>query len=796
MLKNILKITLKLLLKNRMVSLITVIGFSIGITAAILMSLFIKYELSYDDCFPDSERTYRVMLHSRETNSNEKLSPLCPPNLRLSLKNNLPEVESVSRLYQAWYAPEIKVDNTIFNGEKYYWADEEFFNILNINFVYGDNRTALKQPYSITLNENIAQKYFGNKNPIENTLSINGKDYKITGVFKNIPSNSHFHPNFIVSFSTLDENTQVNNQGFSYYTYLKLKNDVNLDLVNEKINKLSLEAIKIFLGGSRSEKDYSAALQSLKDIHLYSHTDYELEPNGNIANIYLLSVLVLFILIIASANFINLMISRSQERMKEIGVRKVMGAQRRELIRQFLLESVIISFISFALALILVELLIDKYAFLMNRDLQFSVFGNISLTLGLAVMAVIVGVVSGIYPAIYLSSYQPSVILKYSKTDNRKNLYLSKILLVVQFGIAIFLLSSLIIISNQMNYLKKRDLGFDKERVMVINNLTKNLKQNASEIRNELIKSNNIIDVVVSQHVPGKSMSGQSVYREDQSENEAIDIFELRGGYSYLNTYGLKLIAGRDFSDKISTDKENSVILNEAAVKALGLKNPIEQNLQLAGFHGVKIIGVVKDFNYESLYEPVKPLFIHVGLQYIFPNNISVKMQSQGISESIKIIANKMKEFDPAYQLSYYFQEDAFNDMFKSEERMQGIIGYSTFLTFFIGGMGLFALTHYSTSRRKKEISLRKILGASVGKIILLILKEYIALILLSFILSVPASYLLIKQWLNKFAYRIEIDLGVFLFTLSITVVIIVITVSYQVIRAAMTNPVEALKYE
>jgi putative ABC transport system permease protein len=791
-----LKIALKSLLKNKITSAITIIGFSIGITAAILIFLFILYELSYDKYIPESKNIYRVLIKSQESNGLEKLSTSCPPNTYFSLKNDIPEIESVTRLYKSWYPQEIKAGNNQYRENQYFWADEEFFNVFKIPFIYGNRETALKLPNSIVMTESIALRYFGNINPLESSVSIEGKDYKVTGVFKDIPGNSHFHPNFIVSFSTLDEKSQVYNQGLSFYTYFKLRTNVDLNSVSEKINKAVMHSIIEFIKGNRPNEKFSSELQPLLDIHLYSHTEYEIEPNGNITNVYIFTVLVIFILIIAAVNFINLMTSRSQERMKEIGVRKVIGADRIELIKQFLLESVLISFISFGLSLFLVELLINKFSLLVNRDLHFSLIGDIQLFLGISVMIMFLGFIAGLYPAIYLSGFKPTAIFKYGKTEGRKKLSLNKILLVVQFSIAIFLLSSLMIISNQMNFLKRKDLGFDKEHILVINNLTKKLEQSSEIIKNELLRSTLFASVAISQHVPGKTMSGQEAYREDQNENEAIKIFELRAGYDYLDTYGLKLLLGRDFSDKISTDKNSSIILNETAVKELGLKDPIDKILNLGWLGRPKIVGVVKDFNFESLYKPVKPLFIHIGLQFIKPENISIKIKPGNISGSIRVIEEKMKEFDPSYQFNYYFQENAFNEMYKSEERIQKLFTYSAFLAFFIGGMGLFALTNYSTNRRKKEIGIRKILGAPLLTIIHLVLKEYLVLIVLAFILASPISYFLLEKWLRNFAYRSEVNLSVFFLTAVITLIIIILTVSYQVIRTAILNPVDVLKHE
>jgi putative ABC transport system permease protein len=795
MLKNYLKVAFKILLRNKVFSFVTVFGFSLGITAVILILLFIRYELSYDKSFKDADRIYRVQIKSKESSGNETTSPLCAPNTISYIKNNIPEIEYASRLYQCWYPQEIKTGNSTFRGENYFWADEEFFKIFNIPFLYGANESALKEPYSIVIKKDIAERYFGNKNPLGNALYINNKDYRITGVFYEFTSNSHFHPDFIVSFNTLNEKNEVYNQGLSFYTYVKIKSGVDLNLLKYKINDNILNSIRSFTSGESVQKYLSAGLLSLTDIHLYSHTKYELEPNGNIINIYLFSILIIFILIIASANYINLMTSRSQERAKEIGIRKVIGAGRKDLIIQLLFESVLVSSISYCISLFLVEIFINRFSFLINRNLSFSILNDFLLSAGLFAMVIILGIISGLYPALFISSRQASVILKDKKASFGKKINLNKTLIFVQFSIAIFLLSSLIIITNQMSFLKNKDLGFDKERVLIINNFTKSISKKAGAIRNELLASGYFKNVAISQHIPGSKPSGQEAYAEDQPESSAIEIFEVRSGYGYLDTYGLKLTDGRDFSETITSDSNNAVILNETAVKALGLQNPVGKSIEL-GFSHPGIIGVVKDFNFESLYEPIKPLFIHVGLQPWRPENISVRTFPGKILESIEFIKRKMKDFDAGYEFSYNFLDKTLNTVYESERRNQEIITYSTILIFFIASMGLFAQAQHSTLRRKKEIGIRKVLGASANSILSALLKEYFIPVSVAFLVGTPLSYILIENWLNGFAYRVDINYLLVILNACITVFIVSLTVFYQAAKIIKTNPIEVLRNE
>jgi putative ABC transport system permease protein len=795
MIKNFIKIALKILFRNKIFSFVTIFGFSLGITAAILISLYVRHELSYDKFFPDADQVYRIQIKSMEANGAENISSLCPSNTMSFVKNNIPEIESVSRLYQCWYPQEIKAGSNTFKGENFYWADIDFFNIFNVQFLYGTSITALKEPYSIVITKDIADRYFGNVNPVERILTINKKDYKVTGVVKEFPANSHFHPNFIVSFNTLDEKTEVNNQGSSFYTYVKLKNDADFNLVEQKINENTRNSTREFSQGDSNEKFLSAGLQSLTGIHLYSHTKYELEPNGNITNVYLFSILILFILIIASANYTNLMISRSQERLKEIGIRKVIGAGRIDLLKQLLFESCFISLISFIVSLFLIEIFINRFSFLINRELSFSITGDSTLVLELLMMVIIMGILAGLYPALYLTKRNASEIFKNKNNQADKKLSLNKALILVQFSIAVFLLSSLVIITNQLNFLKDKDLGFDKEQVLVINNFTKNISKNAGIIRNELLRFGLFTNVSVSQHIPGGKTSGQMAYTENQSENEAIDIFEIRAGYGYLDTYGLKLTEGRDFSEGIPLDSNNSIILNETAVKALGLINPIGKRIEL-GFSHPNIIGVVKDFNFESLYEPVKPLFINVGLQSWKPANLSVRTGQGKAFESVELIRKTLKEFDPAYEFSFYFLDNALNSMYESEKRNREIITYSTILVFLIASMGLFAQAQYSTYRRRKEIGVRKVLGASTILIISALLKEYFIPVSIAFLIGTPLSYILVENWLHSFAYRADVNYYFIILNAFITLLIVSISVFYQAGKIIRTNPVDALRNE
>ncbi len=808
MFKNYLKITFRNLRKNKIYSLINVSGLAIGIACCILILLYVQYELSYDRYHKNSDRIYRVV---EELNFGGKKSHLAitPAPFGPAMATDFEEVVHAVRLLSSKSIGGkvlVNYQENIFYEEKWFYADSNVLEIFSFPLVKGNPKTALKEPLSILITEKTAKKYFGDEDPLEKILAVVDKykknDFKITGILKNIPQNSHFTFDFLASFSTIEKHYNFNLPNWfnhMYYTYLLLDKGCNPRDLEGKFP----DFIGKYTGPARDA--LKPHLQPLSSIHLHSHLEGEIEPNSDIVYVYVFSAIAFFILLIACINFMNLSTARSAPRAKEVGIRKVLGAYHVQLIKQFLGESILLSFIAFPIAVVLVELLLPAFSALADRELALSFFASWPVLFGLIGMTLLVGVVSGIYPAFFLSAFKPIKVLKGLMRTGGEGLFLRKGLIVFQFAVSITLIISTFIIKDQVHYIRTKNLGFKKEQVVVLPIRDREVRGRYEAMKNEFLQDHRIVNLTASSGLPGRIRHNWVIQAEGVRDSwplrmedvprdrPRLSAWVLMVDHDFLKTLGMELIQGRDFSRGFATDEKEAVILNESAVKRFGWESPLGKNIKTENKDGT-IIGVVKDFHFQSLRQLIEPVVIYISPNFF--EYVSVRISSDNIPSILAFLKGKWKELAPNQPFEYFFLDSDFDSVYRSEERVGKILAGSTALAIFIACLGLFGLASFAAEQRTKEIGIRKVLGASVANIVSMLANEFVRWVLIANIIAWPVSYYAMSRWLQNFAYRTSIEPGAFLLAAFIALGIAILTVSFQSVRAALANPVDSLRYE
>jgi putative ABC transport system permease protein len=803
MFRNYLTVAVRNLVRHKVHSFINISGLAIGMACCILILLFVQDELSYDRTHENADRIYRILVEystgSGQTGKIEATSgPMAP-----ALLDEYPEVIHAVRIRPGGEVL-VGYGDKRFYEERFCFTEPGIFDVFTFPLIKGDPKTALKEPDSIVITEEIARKYFGDEDPMGKTLRVDNKqDYRITGVLQKVPSNSHFGFDLFASIGSLSGilEHRFNNWGsFMLETYLLLPEGYPPAQLEEKfplfIEKYMGEMI------SASGLKFAFYLQPLTRIHLYSNMDYGIGSEGDIRSIYVVSAIAFFILLIACINFTNLSTARSANRAKEVGMRKVVGANRLQLIKQFLGESVLLSFIALLLSVALVELFLPAFNTLSGKELTIGYCDNHLLLFCLFGIALLVGIFSGGYPAFFLSAFQPVEVLKGSPKRGLKSPLLRRILVVFQFVISIILIIATGIVYDQLNYMRNENLGFDREQVVVMPILRdKSLKERYESIKSELLQHPGILSAAASSQTPGNSFEGFSVRREgntDTAPNERKVMPHLFIDYDFIETLGIELATGRNFSKDFATDEKKGFLFNESAVKELGWESPeaaIGKQIEWDGWlKGNTIIGVVKDFHFLSLRHKIGPVAMRIYPEYF--NCISVKIRPDNIPATLAFLETIWRKFAPSYPFEYFFLDDHFEKLYKAEHKLGKIFGFFSLLAIFIACLGLFGLASFATEQRTKEIGIRKILGASISGIVLLLSKEFTKLVIVSNLVAWPVAYWAMNRWLQDFAYRIHIGVGTFLLAGVLALVIALLTVSFQAVKAALANPVEALRYE
>ncbi|OQP62738.1 cell division protein FtsX [Niastella vici] len=797
MLKNYFKIAFRNLWRHRVFSFINIMGLAVGMTACLLIFLYVRFELSYDSFHTKADRIYRIVT---DLKTPTELIPTSGPAWPVAphAKLDFPEVEAYTRVNPDNVL--FRKDDIKFMEEGAIWADSAFFQIFNFRLIRGDVRTALIHPFSVVLSETAAKKYFGKDDAFGKTLLITGGAVPatVTGIMKDMPENSQIKSDVVLSMCTLTAEwaKDLDNQWGNYgpYAYLLLKPGTNAQALQKKfpafLEKWNGEEMK------QIQMYPTVLLEKLKDVYLHS-TRGDLgssKSSGNIKNVYIFSIIAAFILIIACINFINLTTARASERAKEVGIRKVAGAIKGQLARQFIGESVIICLIAFLLTLGLAALLLPAFNELAGKTISKGIFENPGLLLLILATSLVIGLLAGIYPAFILSSFNPIEVLKGRYATSSRGATLRKTLVISQFAISTALIIGTIIVYSQMRYMRNQSLGFNKDQVLVIDT---NEDKNREALKQAISRLPNVKAVSLSGSVPGSGYAG--AYSEVENIKGDLQITNLDVyfvDFDYIPLYNIKMAAGRPYNREFKTDTTQALILNEAAVRTLGYRSPdqaIGKRFKQWGREG-KIVGVIKDFHYKSLQNPIKPLCLR--MEWPRMGLISVKVNQAGIKGTIADIEKQFKTSIPNRPFSYYFLDEFFDRQYRSEERFGRLFLNFAALAIFISCLGLLGLASYSTMQRTREIGIRKVMGASVSNIINLLSKEFLKLVIISFFIASPVAWYFMHKWLNDFAYRTQISWWIFAVAGILALLIAIITISVQAFRAAVANPVKSLRTE
>lgn len=800
MIKNYLLITIRNLLRQKGYSIINVLGLAIGFAAFILIFLQIMDELSYDRFHSKADRIYRVSVDGMVAGDELNVAVSAAPTGEAMVRD-IPQILSFVRVDKFPQSVHLSYQSRNFYQDGLLFVDSTFFDIFSFELVRGNPQKALVEPYSIVLTASVADKFFGSEDPIGKSVRMNNNaTFTVTGIVKDPPGNSHFSFEALASFTTMIEmngdEVYANWGSLSLYTYVLLAKGVDPGEVEKSFPDLYLKYMEDL---SQLENiRFEPYLQPLTSIHLHSNLMAELESNSDIAYVYAFFAIAVFILLIACINFMNLSTARSVKRSKEVGMRKVVGANKQQLIFQFIGESLIFSFLALVLGLILVELTLPTFNHLLDKHLSLSLFSHWRSAVFLFVLMVIVGLIAGSYPALYLSSFQPVKVLKGNLTKGSGKSMVRNVLVIFQFSISIFLIISTSFVYDQLNYVRHKKLGFSKEQVLVIPLRGQQLFEKAEVIKAELQNLSCVTAVASSQFVPGRDMDGSGFIPEGYEDNNPIIIFNNQVDFQYLDAMKMKIASGRGFSREFLTDS-NAAVINQTLADKLGWDDPI--NKRITGFRrnesfDLKVIGVVEDFHFRSLHDAIEPTIMYIGASS--NRFINVRLVPGDQKQNLEMIRDKWKTIESSMPFDYYFLDEDFDKLYRAEERIGGIFIFFTLIAIIIACLGLFGLASYNAEHKRKEIGIRKALGSSVQMIVFMLSRQFSKWILIANIIAWPAAYLFISEWLGNFAYSIRIIDNVWVFFMSalIALAIALITVISQAIKAAVINPVDAIKYE
>lgn len=821
MFKNYLKIAVRNLIKNKLFSFINIGGLAIGLACTILIMLWVRDELSFDHFHKNAATLYRVNWDFK-WNNNEGVGPGTPPPLAATLVNEIPEVKAVTRVFPVSKMI-VRYENKFFSEDQIRGVDANFLEIFDFELLSGDSQTALAEPNSVILTDETAAKYFGNESALGKILTIGeeklifGKKlyrnvFKVTGIVKSPPHNSHLQFDMLTSISSHPEVAHFDWSWFwmQVTTYAKLEPGVSTSAVEAKIpalvKKYAPSAFKR-LGFSYDEMIASGGrwnfvFQPMTSIYLSSgQTGNRLGPVGNKLYVYIFSTIAVFILLIACINFMNLATARSANRAKEVGVRKALGSMKSMLVGQFLFEAIAFSALAMPIALFVVELLIAPFNQLSGKNLQLNLFDPPWLPAVLVLLTLLVGVIAGSYPGFYLSSFRPAQILKGAVRSGGKSQKLRNALVVFQFAITVGLIVCALLVQKQMDFVHQSDLGLNKEGVVIISNENHRLGDQAEAFKERLKSNSRFIDASLATGVP-PYYGFEDTYNAEGKAGEQIEIQlnSYMADENFLTTLGIEIVRGRGFSKDFSTDAAG-VLLNESAVKYFGWDDPLGKVLTYPGGdnRSYEVVGVMKDFNFMTLHSPIAPfaLFHNASESYEISNScIVVRIPRSDLENSIKLLESEWKTFAPATPFEYKFLDEGFDEQYLAEQRLGKTFMTFSVLTIFIACIGLLGLAAFAAEQRTKEVGIRKVLGASAPSLVALLSKELTKWVMWANLIAWPLAYFAMNNWLENFAYRIDIGWIEFALAGAITFLLALLTVSTQAIKAALANPIEALRYE
>jgi putative ABC transport system permease protein len=792
MLKNYLRIAFRNLRRHWAFSLLNILGLTIGMSACFLIFLYVRFELSYDNFHSKGDRIYRMVTDIKTPSETLHWSVASAP-MAINAKLDFPEIEAVVRVNPNGML--VRRGDLKFQEDNMAYADSTFFRVFDFPMLEGDPQTALRDPMSVVLTESAAKKYFGAVDPVGKTLLLMDKGYsaRVTGLIKDMPENTQLKTDMLVSQSTamrFDSSQDKNWGSFGVFSYLLLKPNTDAKVLEKKLPAFLEKRVGTMM--KKNNIHYTLFLEPLKDVYLKSTRGGP--ASGSITNVYVFSIIGIFILLIACINFVNLTTARSTERAKEVGIRKVIGAERVQLTQQFLGESVLLCLIAFVLSVVVCALLLAPFNFLAGKTISTGIFHHPGYMLSLLSIAIGIGLLAGVYPSLVLSGFQPIQVLKGRFSTGTKGALLRKGLVVMQFTISIGLIVSTLIVILQLNFMRRQPLGFDSQQMLVLDTHGDDHRR---ALRTELDGLPGVISTTMSSSTPGGGfMNAYSIIKNQKGEMEVCSPDVYFVDYNYITQYKIKILAGRNFSTAYGTDTTQAMILNESAVRMLGYSSPqdaIGKPFSQWGRKGA-IIGVIKDFHYQSLRSQVRPLSMRIE-----PNGcdqISVNVRSANLPATVAAIERKWKKVIPNQPFSYFFVDEFFDRQYRGEDRFGKLFLYFAALAIFISCLGLLGLASYSTLQRTKEIGVRKVLGASVAGIVNLLSKEFLLLVGIAFLIATPLSWFFMSRWLKDFSYRIPVSWWIFVLAGVLSLLIALLTISFQAIRAAVANPIKSLRTE
>jgi putative ABC transport system permease protein len=799
MLKNYLKIGVRNLLKNKLFTFINISGMAISIASVLLISLFIYDELKFDKHVEDYDLKYRVFNEHFNEDGRTRKGAMIPPVIVPTLATEFPEVDSYARFMNFNNPVLFEVGEKKMSEPKGGYADPSIFKMFSLKLIEGDLNSALKEPATVAINETLKKKYFGTKPAFGETIEIFQQPFKVSAVFEDFTPHSHFQINYFIAVEFINGiiPERMQSWGWSqWHSYIKLKPGTNPDNVEAKLKPFAerhaWETTKKY--GSY----YIPHLLRMDKIHLHaSEHVWDIAVRGNAQTVYILMATALFILIIAILNFINLSTARAVNRVKEVGIRKVVGAFRTQLIYQFISESVTIALISLLIGGLVAELLLPGLNSFTEKAIPTGIFLNPILVGGLLVFAVVIGIAAGVYPAFYISSYRPAQILSNKQSGASGRVLFRQGLVVLQFILSFFLIIASFVVSDQHTYMRTKDMGFDKDNVITLQ-LRGTMSQNLESTKNEFSNHPNIVSASIAYGLPGEAYAGETIV--DGANNKQLSISSLLVDHDYTETLGLKVIAGRDFSEDYASDSSSAFMVSESGAKLLGYTDPKEalghdliwRRWDNDSLKRGKVIGVVKDFHLNSLHENISPVVLNIHpFGY---STISFRVKGENLKETLTHLEKVWKKFNTEWPFEYRFLDDNFDKFYRAEEKLATLFTFFTGFAIFVACLGLFGLVVYSTTQKYKEISIRKVLGAEEGTLVMHLSKIYVALLAIAFVVAIPLSYYAANKWLEKFPFRIEVTPMLFIKAALLIMGIALITVGIQSLKAARSNPVNALK--
>ncbi len=802
MLLQYLKFSIRNIIKHRNQSAIHALGISLGLSCAIMIILYVQYELSYDRFHESAERIYRIAVtQPGNFYQGSDVFLICPGTLKDALMLDIPEIEYATKFTMR--SSVLKNGSKRFDESKFLFADPDFINIFTFPVVTGDLSAALNEPFSLFITREVADKYFGSEDPIGKVFKADNQyDYTVKGIIKEVPENSHFDFDFITGFESLysirggrDRVDRWNS--FSFATYVKLRNGANPDDVQRKLQSIVTNYL------DEDNEKMTLLLQPLLGIHLGGKFNFDIGRQSDKRYIYLLSSIGFFILLIAIFNYMNMATARSYSRCKEVGVRKVSGSSKRNLICQFVTESVFLSLVSLIISLFIIWLILPVFSRYVDRMLTFSMIFDFYTLKGVILVVFLSGLLAGLYPAFHLASFKPVNLIKgvfdthsgKSKSNNLRNL-----LVIIQYIISVIALVATFTIFRQLNFIKQKDLGFNYENIVYVYVRDPSIRSDPETVINELTKNPDIKEITTSSNLPVTITSSHTAYWEGRSEDDDLTIYRAGIDHDFIDFYGLTMVGGRNFPTAYEADSLTRFIVNQKTAQVLGWDDPVGKRLAFnRGIEKGIVVGVVEDFHFQSLHLAIEPLAFNSnkgGDEFQSVRYFSIKVNPMKLSESINYIEKTFQNLSPDYLNSYSILDELIDRMYYDEHRLAKIFAYSTILAIILASFGLVGLSSFSTKNRNREMVIRKVFGSSPFGIMVLHSKEFSKYIFFSILFAWPVSYILMNKWLQNFSYRIDFEIMGYLFSLCAVILVSILSIGYNVLKAAYVNPAKLLRYD